>query len=65
MDKIQEIYKKYNRPGAQKLFQLAKNEGLQITLKQVQEFFCYQFLVEVESTGIPSVLINCLSSHSS
>jgi predicted metalloenzyme YecM len=38
MDKIQEIYKKYNRPGAQKLFQLAKNEGLQITLKQVQEF---------------------------
>ncbi len=38
MDRIQEIYKKYNRPGAQKLFQLAKNEGLQITLKQVQEF---------------------------
>ncbi len=38
MDKIQEIYKKYNRPGAQKLFQLAKNERLQITLKQVQEF---------------------------
>jgi hypothetical protein len=38
MDKIQEIYKKYNRPGAQKLFQLAKNEGLNITLKQVQEF---------------------------
>jgi hypothetical protein len=65
MDKIQEIYKKYNRPGAQNLFQLAKNEGLQITLKQVQEFFCYWFLVEVESTGIPSVLINCLSSHSS
>ena len=40
MDKIQEIYKKYNRPGAQKLFQLAKNEGLKITLNQVQEFLC-------------------------
>ena len=38
MNKIEEIYKKFNRPGAQKLFQLAKTEGLQITLKQVQEF---------------------------
>ena len=38
MNKIEEIYKKFNRPGAQKLFQLAKTEGLQITLKEVKEF---------------------------
>ena len=38
MDKIQEIYKRFNRPGAQKLYQLAKNEGLKITLNEVKEF---------------------------
>ena len=38
MDKIEEIYRKYNRPATAKLFQLAKSEGLSITLKQVKEF---------------------------
>ncbi len=33
-----ESYKKYNRPGAQKLFLLAKSEGIQTILKDVQEF---------------------------
>ena len=38
MDEILSIYKKYNRPGAQKLYLLAKSEGIQTTLKDVQEF---------------------------
>jgi hypothetical protein len=29
---------KYNRPGAQKLFLLAKIEGIQTTLKDIKEF---------------------------
>ncbi len=37
MDKIQEIYKRFGRPEAQKLLQLAKSEGLQITSKKVKE----------------------------
>jgi hypothetical protein len=38
MDEISSIYKKYNRPGAQKLFLLAKSEGIQTTLKVFQDF---------------------------
>ena len=38
MDDILSIYKKYNRPGAQKLFSLAKSEGIQTTLKDIKEF---------------------------
>ena len=38
MDKIEEIYKRFNRPAAQKLLQLAKSEGLQVTSKEVKEF---------------------------
>jgi hypothetical protein len=38
MDDILSIYKKYNRPGAQKLLQLSKSEGIQTTLKDVKEF---------------------------
>ena len=38
MNNIEDIYRRYNRPAAQKLFQLAKNDGLQITLKEVKEF---------------------------
>ena len=38
MDDILSLYKKYNRPGAQKLFLLAKSEGIQTTLKDVQAF---------------------------
>ncbi len=38
MDEILSIYKKYNRLGAQKLFLHAKSEGIQTTLKDVQEF---------------------------
>jgi hypothetical protein len=38
MDDILSLYKKYNRPGAQKLFSLAKSEGIQTTLKDIKEF---------------------------
>ena len=38
MDDILLLYKKYNRPGAQKLFQLAKAEGIQTTLKDIKDF---------------------------
>ncbi len=38
MDEIISLYKKYNRPGAQKLFLLAKSEAIQTTLKDVQAF---------------------------
>jgi hypothetical protein len=38
MDKIESIYRKYNRPAAQKLLQLARSEGLQVTSNEVKEF---------------------------
>ena len=38
MDEILSIYKKYNRPGAQNLLQLAKSEGIQAAPKQIKEF---------------------------
>ncbi len=38
MDDILSLYKKYNRPGAQKILLLAKSEVIQTTLKDVQEF---------------------------
>ena len=38
MDDILLLYKKYNRPGAQKLYLLAKNEGIKTTLKDIKEF---------------------------
>ena len=41
MDNILLLYKKYNRPGAHKLFQLAKAEGVQTTLKDIKEFIIY------------------------
>ena len=37
-DKIEEVCRKYKRPAATKLFQLAKSEGVPVTLKQVKEF---------------------------
>ena len=42
MDEILSIYKKYNRTGAQKLFLLAKSEGIHTTLKDIQEFISYR-----------------------
>ena len=38
MDEILLLYQKYNSPGAQKLFSLAKSEGIQTTLKDIKEF---------------------------
>ena len=38
MEEILTIYKKYNRPAAQRLLQLAKAEGLQTTSKEIKEF---------------------------
>jgi hypothetical protein len=39
MDEILLLHKKYNRPGAQKLLQLAKSEGIQATAKDIKEFY--------------------------
>ena len=39
MDEILSIYKKYNRPGAQKLLQLARDEGIQATTKDIKNFY--------------------------
>ncbi len=38
MGEILLLYRKYNRPGAQKLLLLAKSEGLQVTSKEIKEF---------------------------
>ncbi len=38
MDKIESIYRKYNRLAAQKLLQLARLEGLHVTSNEVKEF---------------------------
>ena len=38
MEQILTIYKKYNRPAAQRLLQLAKSEGIQTTPKEIKEF---------------------------
>jgi hypothetical protein len=38
LDDILYLNKKYNTPGAQNLFLLAKSEGIQTTLKDVQTF---------------------------
>ena len=38
MHDISFIYKKYNRPGAQKLLQHARAEGIQAAPKQIKEF---------------------------
>ena len=38
MDEILLLYKKYNRPGAQKLLQLTKVEGIEATSKDIKEF---------------------------
>ncbi len=35
-------YIKYNRPGAQKLLQLARAEGIQATSKQIKNFYHWQ-----------------------
>jgi hypothetical protein len=37
MDDILLIYRKYNRPGAQKILQLARAEGIQATTKGIDE----------------------------
>jgi hypothetical protein len=39
MDDILSLYKKYNRPGAQKLLLLAKSEGIQTTLKMFNHLY--------------------------
>ena len=36
---IESVYKKYNRPaGVERLFKLAKDEGLQATRKDIKNF---------------------------
>ncbi len=38
MEQILAIYKKYNRPAAQRLLQLEKAEGIQTNPKEIKEF---------------------------
>ena len=38
MEQILTIYKKHNRPAAQRLLQLVKSEGIQTTPKEIKEF---------------------------
>lgn len=49
---MEEIYKKYNFPGQQKLYQLSKKAGLKVTLKQVDEFLKKQNVSQIYSKKI-------------
>ena len=44
---MEELYKKYNFPGQTKLYQLAKREGIQTTVKAVKEFIAKQKISQV------------------
>lgn len=49
---IESIYKKYNYPGKAKLYQLAKKEGLKVTMKQVGDFLNKQYVQQVFSKKV-------------
>ena len=46
---IEAIYKKYNYPGKDKLFKLAKKEGVKTTLKEIGDFLSKQNVQQVFS----------------
>ena len=49
---MEALYKKFNYPGKQKFYQLAKKQGLKITLKQIEEFLNKQHVAQVYSKKI-------------
>lgn len=44
---LDQLYKKFNYPGQEKLYQLAKKEGLKVTLKQIKFFLSKQQVAQV------------------
>lgn len=52
MDKLEEIYNKYNFPGMNKLFQLAEDEGLNVKRSDVQKFIKNQKVSQVFSQPV-------------
>lgn len=52
MDKLEEIYNKYNFPGMNKLFQLAEDQGLNVKRSDVQKFIKNQKVSQVFSQPV-------------
>jgi hypothetical protein len=50
---IETLYKKYNYPSKQKLYQLAKMEGVKLTLKDIETFLSKQYAQQIYSKKIP------------
>ena len=50
---IEKLYKKYNYPSKQKLYQLAKMEGVKLTLKDIETFLSKQYAHQLYSKKIP------------
>lgn len=50
---IEKLYKKYNYPSKQKLYQLAKMEGVKLTLKDIETFLSKQYAQQIYSKKIP------------
>ena len=49
---IQTLYKKYNYPSKQKLYTLAKLEGIKLTLKDIDDFLSKQHAQQIFSKKI-------------
>ena len=49
---MEALYKKFNYPGKQKFYQLAKKEGLKVTLKDIDEFLNKQHVSQVFSKKV-------------
>lgn len=50
---LEQLYKKFNYPGQDKLYQLAKKEGLRVTIKQIKEFLNKQQVAQVYKKESP------------
>ena len=49
---MEALYKKFNYPGKQKFYQLAKKQGLKVTLKEIDDFLNKQHVSQVFSKKI-------------
>ena len=49
---MEALYKKFNYPGKQKFYQLAKKQGLKVTLKEIDDFLNKQHVSQVFSNKI-------------
>ncbi|MCJ7713085.1 transposase family protein, partial [Candidatus Bathyarchaeota archaeon] len=50
---IQTLYKKYNYPSKQKLYTLAKLEGVKLKLKEIDSFLSEQYAQQIYSKKVP------------